>query len=76
VVRQELASELGVVASLRTVELSVSHLRQELAAAALATVRFVTLLGRLQIYFGRRRVAVDGCDRQLQSRQAACPWSS
>ena len=63
-VRQELASELGVVASLRTVERSVSHLRQELAAAALATVRFETPPGRqLQIDFGQRRIAVEGCER-------------
>jgi hypothetical protein len=39
VVRQELASELGIVVSLRMVERSVSHLRHELAAEALATVR-------------------------------------
>jgi len=55
VVRQELASELGVVASLRTVERAVSHLRRELAAEALATVRFETPPGRqLQIDFGQR----------------------
>ncbi len=35
-VRQELASELGIVVSLRTVERAVSHLRRELAAEALA----------------------------------------
>ena len=64
VVRQELASELGVVASLRTVERSVSHLRRELAAAALATVRFETPPGRqLQIDFGQRRIEVEGCER-------------
>ena len=64
VVRQELASELSVVTSLRTVERSVSHLRQELAAAALATVRFETPPGRqLQIDFGQRRVDVEGCER-------------
>ncbi len=52
-VRQELASELGIVVSLRTVERSVSHLRRELAAEALATVRFETPPGRqLQIAFG------------------------
>ena len=63
VVRQELASELGVVTSLRTVERSVSHLRRELAAAALATVRFETPPGRqLQIDFGQRRIAVEGCE--------------
>ena len=63
VVRQELASEVGVVASLRTVERAVSHLRQELAAAALATVRFETPPGQqLQIDFGQRRIAVEGCE--------------
>ena len=61
VVRQELASELGIVVSLRTVERAVSHLRRELAAEALATVRFETLPGRqLQIDFGQRRIAIDG----------------
>jgi transposase len=61
VVRQELASELGVVTSLRTVERSVSHLRRELAAEALATVRFETPPGRqLQIDFGQRRIAIEG----------------
>ena len=47
--------------ALRTVERSVSHLRRELAAAALATVRFETPPGRqLQIDFGQRRIAVEG----------------
>jgi hypothetical protein len=45
VVRQELATELGVVTSLRTVERAVLHLRREMAAA-LATVRFETPPGR------------------------------
>ncbi|MGI4940907.1 MAG: IS21 family transposase, partial [Janthinobacterium lividum] len=64
VVRQELASELGIVVSLRTVERSVSHLRRELAAEALATVRFETPPGRqLQIDFGQCRVAIEGSDR-------------
>jgi transposase len=62
--RQELASELGVSVSLRTVERAVSHLRRELAAEALATVRFETPPGRqLQIDFGQRRIAVDGCNQ-------------
>ncbi len=61
VVRQELASELGVVVSLRTVERAVSHLRRELAAEALATVRFETPPGRqLQIDFGQRRIGMQG----------------
>ncbi len=60
-VRQELASDLGVVVSLRTVERAVSHLRRELAVEALATVRFETPPGRqLQIDFGQRRIAIDG----------------
>jgi transposase len=63
VVRQELASELDIVVSLRTVERAVSHLRRELAAEALATVRFETPPGRqMQIDFGQRRIAVDGFD--------------
>jgi transposase len=61
VVRQELASELCIVVSLRTVERAVSHLRRELAAEALATVRFETPPGRqLQIDFGERRVTIEG----------------
>ncbi len=61
VVRQELATELGIVVGLRTVERAVSHLRRELAAEVLATVRFETPPGRqLQIDFGQRRIAIDG----------------
>jgi len=61
VVRQELAADLGIVVSLRTVERAVSHLRRELAAEALATVRFETPPGRqLQIDFGQRRIAIEG----------------
>ena len=57
VVRQELAGELGVCVSLRTVERAVAHLRRELAAEALATVRFETPPGRqLQVDFGEVRV--------------------
>ncbi len=63
VVRQELTSELGIVVSLRTVERAVSHLRRELAAQALATVRFETPPGRqLQIDFGQRRIAIEDHD--------------
>jgi len=64
VVRQELVAELGIAVSLRTVERAVAPLRRELAAEALATVRFETPPGRqLQIDFGQRQVAVDGCAR-------------
>jgi transposase len=59
VVRQELAAELGIVVSLRTVERAVADLRRELAAEALATVRFETPPGRqLQIDFGERWVPI------------------
>lgn len=64
VLRQELAAELGIVVSLRTVERAVSHLRRELAAETLATVRFETLPGhQLQIDFGQRRIAFDDSSR-------------
>jgi transposase len=64
VVRQELLAEKGVAVSLRTVERAVAHLRQELRAAARATVRFETLPGQqLQIDFGQRRVEIDGALR-------------
>lgn len=59
VVRQELAAELGIAVSLRTVERAVAHLRQELRAEARATVRFETRPGQqLQIDFGERRVEI------------------
>jgi transposase len=61
VVRQELASELGVSVSLRTVERAVAPLRQQLRAEARATVRFETEPGhQLQIDFGERRVWIGG----------------
>jgi transposase len=59
VLRQELAAELGIVVGLRTVERAVAHLRRELAAAALATLRFETPPGRQrQIDFGERVVRI------------------
>ena len=52
---------LSIVIGLRTVERAVSHLRRELAAEALATVRFETPPGRqLQIDFGQRRIEIEG----------------
>jgi transposase len=63
VVRQELASELGLVVSLRTVERACASLRREIAAEALATVRFETPPGRqMQIDFGERGVVI-GAER-------------
>src|SRR5690349_17768457 len=50
VVRQELAHEKGIMTSLRKVERAVAPLRQELVAAARATLRFETRPGeQLQI---------------------------
>ena len=46
VIRQELASEKGIIASLRTVERAVEPYRQELEAEARATVRFETAPGK------------------------------
>lgn len=61
VVRQDLARELGVTVSLRTVERAVSGYRQELAAEATATMRFETPPGhQMQIDFGEKRVCLAG----------------
>ncbi len=57
VIRQELASEHGIVIGLRSVELRVRQWRRELKAQKRATVRFETEPGRqLQIDFGDTRV--------------------
>lgn len=59
VVRQDLARELGIEVSLRTVERAVRPYRQQLAAEAKATVRFETPPGRqLQIDFGEVAVPI------------------
>lgn len=59
VVRQDLRRERGVVVSLRTVERAVRHLRREVLAQKLATVRFETPPGQqLQIDFGSLHVLV------------------
>jgi transposase len=61
VIRQELAAEKGILASLRTIERMVAPYRQELAARARATMRFETAPGRqLQIDFGERLVEIGG----------------
>lgn len=59
VVRQELARVHGIEVSLRTVERGVKPFREQLAAAAKATVRFETPPGRqLQIDFGSARLPI------------------
>ncbi|MEY4359648.1 MAG: hypothetical protein RLZZ631_1134, partial [Cyanobacteriota bacterium] len=61
VVRQELAAEQGIRVSLRTVERAVGPWRQELRAAALATVRFETRPGQqLQADFGETKALIAG----------------
>jgi transposase len=61
VIRQELATEKGIIVSLRTVERAVQRYRQELAAEARATVRFETAPGKqMQIDFGERLVEIGG----------------
>jgi len=61
VVRQDLARELGILVSLRTVERAVAPLRQALRAEARACVRFETPPGKqLQIDFGETRGAIGG----------------
>lgn len=57
VVRQELQREFGLEVSLRTVERAVAHLRREVVAQGVATIRFETPPGhQLQIDFGSMRV--------------------
>jgi len=61
VVRQDLQREHGIGIGLRSVERAVAHLRRELLAQTLATVRFETPPGhQLQIDFGSVRVPVAG----------------
>lgn len=59
VVRQELWTQHGIKASLRTVERAVQHLRQNSLIKAKATVRFETAPGRqLQIDFGSTKIRI------------------
>lgn len=59
VVRQELRAQHGIEVSLRTVERAVQPFRQQLVAAAKATLRFETPAGKqLQIDFGTTTVEI------------------
>lgn len=61
VIRQELASEHGIVISLRSVERRVRLWRRELKAQKRATVRFETAPGnQMQIDFGDTKVWISG----------------
>jgi transposase len=76
VVRQDLAGELGVSVSLRTVERAVAGHRQDLRAQARATVRFETPPGRqLQIDFGETRVEIGGERVRAHLFVATLGWS-
>jgi transposase len=76
VVRQDLARELGLVVSLRTVERAVAGHRQDLRAQARATVRFETPPGRqLQIDFGETRVEIGGEPVRAHLFVATLGWS-
>jgi transposase len=66
VVRQDLAHELGIAVSLRTVERAVEPLRRGLRAEARATVRYETAPGQqLQIDFGGTAVPIEGEPRRV-----------
>jgi transposase len=61
VVVQQLLAEKDVVASVRTVQRAVEERRRELAAKAVATVRYETVPGRqMQIDFGQKWVRIAG----------------
>jgi transposase len=66
VVRQDLRREMGIKVSLRTVERAVRHLRREVLAQKLATVRFETAPGeQLQIDFGSLSVKIGAESRKI-----------
>lgn len=76
VVRQELAQELGVEVSLRTVERACAPQRRELAARARATVRFETGPGeQMQIDFGTWRGEIGGEERTVSVFVATLGYS-
>lgn len=61
VVVQQLLAEQGVRASVRTVQRAVAERRRELAASAVATVRYETVPGKqMQIDFGQKLVRIGG----------------
>jgi transposase len=76
VVRQDLARELGIEVSLRTVERAVAPLRRELRAEAVATVRYETAPGQqLQIDFGSTAVPVGDEVRRVHLFVATLGYS-
>lgn len=76
VVRQDLARELGIEVSLRTVQRAVAPLRRELRAQTLATVRYETAPGQqLQIDFGSTSAMVDGQPQRVHLFVATLGYS-
>jgi transposase len=76
VVRQDLARELGIEVSLRTVQRCVEPLRRELRAEAVATVRYETAPGQqLQIDFGSTAVPVGDEVRRVHLFVATLGYS-
>jgi len=76
VVRQDLARELGITVSLRTVERAVEPLRRELRAETVATVRYETAPGQQgQIDFGSTAVPIDGEVRRVHLFVATLGYS-
>lgn len=68
VIRQELASEHGIIIGLRSVELRVRQWRRELKAQKRATVRFEAAPGhQMQIDFGDTKVCIG--DERVRIRQ-------
>jgi transposase len=76
VVRQDLARELGIEVSLRTVQRAVQPLRRELRAEAVATVRYETAPGQqLQIDFGSTSVLIGDEGRRIHLFVATLGYS-
>lgn len=76
VVRQDLARELGLEVSLRTVQRAVEPLRRELRAEAIATVRFETPPGQqMQIDFGSTSVEIGGLPQRIHLFVATLGYS-
>lgn len=76
VVRQDLARELGIEVSLRTVQRAVEPVRRELRAEAVATVRYETAPGQqLQIDFGSTVVQLGDEARRVHLFVATLGYS-
>ena len=76
VVRQELATELGIEVSLRTVQRALKPFRERVHASRRATQRYETKPGeQLQIDFGVKTVAIEGRDQRVHLFVATLGYS-